>query len=179
MEWHWLDWVIVGVVALSAITGMFRGFVKELVALVVWGLGLYGSYRYAPVLDPQLAPYIHDNTARTVAAFVLILLVILIAGAIFNAVLGVLLRKAGLSGTDRMLGMGFGVVRGVFIVALVMLMVSLTSLPKEDYRKESLLYAKFDPVVDWISSLMPEFIQKVKTYDKSVAMVALDTNVDF
>jgi membrane protein required for colicin V production len=179
MEWHWLDWVIVGVVALSAITGMFRGFVKELVALLVWGLGLYASYRYAPTLDPVLAPYIHDNTARTVASFVLILLGILIAGAIFNAILGALLRKAGLSGTDRMLGMGFGVVRGIFIVALVMLMVSLTSLPKDDYRKESILYAKFDPVVDWISSFMPEFIQKVKTYDKGVAMTALDTNAVF
>lgn len=177
MGWHWLDWVILGVIALSAITGLFRGFVKELIALLVWGVGLYVSYQYSSLLDPILSTYIHDETARKVASFVIVLLSILIVGAIGNALLGLLLRKAGLSGTDRFLGMGFGVARGVLLVALVMVMINLTSLPQQTYRNESLLYAKFDPIVIWLNGLMPEFIQKVKSHDKTVAL--LDENPEF
>lgn len=167
MSWYWLDIVIVAVVALSIITGLFRGFVKELVALCIWMLALWLAFNYSTVLDHYLLPYIADKTTRTIIAFIGILIATLISGGIINSLLSLILRRSGLSGTDRLLGMGFGFVRGVFIVAFIMLVVQLTSIPYQEFSRDSRLYAKFDPLVSWLSRFMPKFIEQVKVFDKT------------
>ena len=167
MSWYWIDYVIIAVIGLSVITGLFRGFVKELIALCVWILAIWLAFTYSPLLDPWLQSYVHDKTARTVVAFVAILLGTIIVGGMFNALLSFILHRSGLSGTDRVLGLGFGFARGVFIVALLMLVVKMTSLPQEEYTRQSYLYAKFDPLVDWLYARTPELIKKAKVLDKT------------
>ncbi|RMX18217.1 CvpA family protein [Legionella jordanis] len=166
MQLHWVDLLIVAVVGLSVLTGLIRGFVKELIALAVWILAIWLAFSYSQSLDPWLQKYIQDKTARTVTGFIVILVAVLITGGIINATLSFILRRSGLSGTDRLLGMGFGFVRGVFIVALVMAAVKMTSVPYKTYSDNSMLYAKFDPVVDWLYAQMPEFIKQAKIFDK-------------
>lgn len=165
MAWHWLDYVILGVVGLSVVTGLFRGFVKEVIALCVWVLAIWLSFTYSSTINPWFESYIQDTTARVVVSFVSILIVTLIVGGLFNAILSMILRRTGLSGTDRLLGTGFGFLRGVFIVSLMMLVVKMTSIPYEQYRSQSQLYAKFDPFVNWLSGFMPNVIEKVKVFD--------------
>lgn len=162
----WVDLVIVAIIGLSVITGLVRGFVKELIALAVWILAFWLAFHYAQDFDPWLKKYIQDKTARTVTAFILILVATLIAGGLVNVLLSFLLKFSGLSGTDRILGMGFGFIRGVFIVALLMVIVEMTSLPHQEYAKESKLYASFDPLVAWLSASMPDFLKKVKFFEK-------------
>lgn len=166
MSFTWLDYSIIAVIALSVLTGLFRGFVKELVALCVWIAAIWLALNYANALDPWLLPYLQDKTVRVVAAFILILLATILAGAICNALLSFILHRSGLSGTDRLLGMGFGFVRGVFIVALLMLVVNMTSLVEKQSIQESRLYVKFDPLVVWLSGFTPEFIKQVHVFDK-------------
>ncbi|MBA3536135.1 MAG: CvpA family protein [Tatlockia sp.] len=163
--WYWVDLAIVIIIGLSVFTGLIRGFVKELIALCVWILAFWVAFNYSQSLDPWLQKYIQDVTVRKASAFILILIGTLVAGSIVNATLGFILKRSGLSGTDRILGMGFGFIRGLFIVALIMVVIKMTSLPYEEYSKESKLYARFDPIVNWLSASMPDFIQKVKTYE--------------
>ncbi len=167
MDSHWLDYFIIAVIGLSVITGLFRGFVKELIALCVWITAIWLAYNYSHIVDTWLQPYIDEKTIRGAASFVAILFATLIAGSLLNAVLSFILSRSGLSGTDRVLGMGFGFIRGVFIVALMMLVVKMTSLPYQQYSSQSQLYAKFDPLVSWLSSLTPNLIQQVKAFDKT------------
>lgn len=167
MQLQWVDLAIIAIIGLSVLTGLFRGFVKELVALCVWILAIYLGFNYSQTLDPFLSKYIQEQSARTAVAFVIILFGTLLVGGIINAILSFILKRAGLSGTDRTLGMGFGFIRGVFIVALIMVAVKMTSLPYEHYSQESKLYARFDPVVAVIYGHLPEFIKQVKSVDKT------------
>ncbi|GGI76103.1 CvpA family protein [Legionella impletisoli] len=166
MAWHWLDYLIFAVIGLSVITGLFRGFVKELIALIVWVLAVWLAYHYSNLLDPFLRPYVQDKNIRLVIAFVAVLLSTLIAGGLVNAILSFILTRSGLSGTDRLLGMGFGFVRGIFIVSLIMLIVKITEVPHQEYSDQSRLYAKFDPVVNWMAFYVPEFISEVKKHEQ-------------
>lgn len=168
---QWVDIAIVTVIGLSVLTGLFRGFIKELVALCAWALAIWLGYHYSQSLDPWLQSYIQDQSVRNVAGFIIILFATLFAGGVVNAILSFILKRAGLSGTDRTLGMAFGFVRGVFIVALLMVAVKMTSLPYQEYKQNSKLYAKFDPFVAWLSSKMPEFIGKVKSVDKNEQLI--------
>jgi membrane protein required for colicin V production len=165
MQGHWIDFTIIVIIALSVLTGLFRGFVKELVALCVWALAIWLAYHYSPTAATWLEAYIQDNTLRTVVAFLLILFTTLIVGGVLNATLSYILKRTGLSGTDRSLGLIFGFIRGICLVAILMIGVKMTSLPYTTYAKESVLYAKFDPLVDKFEGFMPAFIQQVKAVD--------------
>jgi len=164
---QWIDIGIIAVIGLSVLTGLFRGFVKELVALCVWILAFWLAFTYCQNLDPWLKSYVKDQSARTAIGFIIILFATLLVGGVVNALLSFLLKRAGLSGTDKTLGMLFGFIRGVFIVALIMVAVKMTSLPYQQYSKESMLYARFDPAVDLIYAHLPEFIKKMKAVDKT------------
>lgn len=166
MHWDWVDITIIVIIGLSVLTGVFRGFVKELVALCAWVLAIGLGIKYAQAFDPWLKSYIQEQSVRTGAGFVIILLGTLLVGGIVNTILSFILRRSGLNGTDRTLGMVFGFVRGVFIVALLMVAVKMTSLPYKEYEKKSVLYSYFDPVVVLIYEHLPDFIKQVKTVDQ-------------
>jgi len=173
MQLYWVDLAIIGIIAVSAITGLIRGFVKELVALFVWVAGIWIAYNYSPGIDPWLAKYIQDKTIRSITAFMIIFVAAILIGGIFNAVLSFILKRSGLSGTDRTLGTVFGFVRGIFMVSLIIVVIKMTSLPDQEYAKESRLYVKFDPVVNWLHELMPDFIKKAKLIDEGHSLADL------
>lgn len=174
INWYWLDYAIVGVIGLSIITGMFRGFVKELIALGVWVLAIWLASTYSQHVCVWVRPYIADKTACIVVSFVAILVGTLISGAIVNTIISLLLHRSGLSGIDRLLGMGFGFVRGIFIVALLMLVVKMTSLPSDEYRSKSRLYARFDPLVNWIYGYTPDVIKQIAMFDSNSQLASME-----
>lgn len=169
--WNWVDIAIIAIIGLSVLTGLFRGFVKELVALCAWVLAIGLGIKYAQLFDPWLKSYIEEQSIRTAAGFIIILLGTLLVGGIINAILSFILKRSGLNGTDRTLGMVFGFVRGVFIVALLMVAVKMTSIPYQEYEKKSVLYTRFDPVVNVIYGHLPEFVKQVRTVDKSENLI--------
>ncbi|WBV67228.1 CvpA family protein [Legionella pneumophila] len=100
MQLQWVDIAIVAIIALSVLTGLFRGFVKELVALCVWVLAIWLGFNYSQSLDPWLSSYIEEQSVRTAIGFIIILFATLFVGGVVNAILSFILKRAGLSGTD-------------------------------------------------------------------------------
>lgn len=166
-SWYWIDCAIAIIIGLSIITGLFRGFVKELIALSVWGLAIWLASKYCQTFSVWVQPYISDKTACMVVTFIIILVAVLLSGAIVNTIISLILNRSGLSGIDRLLGMGFGFVRGVFIVALLMVVVKMTSLPAEEYREKSRFYAQFDGLVDKLYGYAPAVIKELAKLDTS------------
>src|SRR3990167_6601860 len=163
-----IDIVILGIIALSVFTGLVRGLVKEVVALVVWVVAIWLGVTYCQDVGEYFRSYVSNDSARVALGFVIILLLTILAGSLFNAFLGFILKSTGLTGTDRVLGMGFGFVRGIILVSLIILTIQMTSLfPREEILNKSHLYTKFTPVVNWLYGLMPNFIKKVKTVESS------------
>lgn len=173
MPAHWVDIAIIVIIGLSIVTGFMRGFMKEVIALCIWILAVWLAYSYTTTVEPWLAPYIHDKTLRTGASFMAILATTLLAGALVNLLFSFVLKRSGLSGTDRILGMGFGLVRGIFLVAVIILAIQITAIPQDNYAHDSKLYAKFDPVVHWLYGYVPEFIKHMQVIDKEKTLASL------
>lgn len=165
MQWQWIDLILMGMIGLSSLTGLFRGVIKEVIALGIWIVGIWMGYHYSQSLTPWLQPYILNPTARTVAGFLIILVGVLFSGAVVNFILSLMLRRSGLSSIDKILGMGFGFLRGVFIVSLVLAVLKMTSLPYQQYTQGSVICAKLQPVVNWISGYIPIFLNHMKSID--------------
>ena len=157
---NWLDYAILAVIAVSVVISLIRGFVREVISLVVWVAAFWVGIRYSDNLAVHLSDYIASPTMQLGAAFTALFVATLIIGAVINYVAGQLVGRTGLTGTDRYIGMIFGLARGVVVVAVLVLAAGLTALPRESWWQESVLVAQFQPWVceigvrEWLDDLM-------------------------
>ncbi len=71
-------------------------------------------------------------------------------GGLINRILASLLKVTGLSGTDRLLGMVFGVFRGaIVILACLIIVPPLVAVNEELWWRESMLIPQFLMLEDW------------------------------
>jgi len=161
---NWLDFSIIGIICLSAIISLFRGFIKETFSLLNWVAAFWLSWLFFRDLSQMLVQWISLPSARLGVAFIAILIAVLIVGGIITYIISKLVEETGLTGTDRMLGMFFGIVRGVFIVAIIILLAGLTAFPQDPWWKQSVLIVYFQDISIWLKSLLPDDIAKYFSY---------------
>ena len=159
----WVDYVIVGVIALSAVIGLARGLIREVVALGVWICALLAAWMFYRPLAEQLTPWIATPSLRLAAAVLILVLAVLIIGAILAYLMSLLVDKTGLTGTDRLLGMVFGAGRGAVLVAMVVFLATLTPVIQDPWWAESRLLPKFQLLADLMLDMIPPNVtEKIK-----------------
>ena len=150
-----VDIAILIIVIVSLLIGLFRGFVREILSLVSWLGALWIAYTYATLGGSYLEPYIDQQPLRIVIAFAAIFVVALIAFSIISYLLYRILAVAGISGVDRSLGTLFGLVRGLVIVALLILAATFMDFTSQPWWQDSLLVEYFNPITEFIRTLLP------------------------
>jgi membrane protein required for colicin V production len=158
---NWPDIIILCLIGLSALISLFRGFVRETLSLASWILAFWIAITFAhPLAELLLKKYIKSPTLQLAAAFGGLFIITLIACAIVNYFISTLVDKTGLSGTDRLLGVIFGLARGVVLVAALLLVAHLTPMPEEDWWKKSMLVSRFEPLEVWLKSFLPKSMEE-------------------
>ncbi|NOY66568.1 MAG: CvpA family protein [Gammaproteobacteria bacterium] len=152
---NWVDVAILIIISLSAVISLFRGFVREALSLATWILAFWVSIGFADKLDPLLKGLIDSPTVRLTVAFATLFIITLIVGALVNYLIGQLVQKTGLSGTDRALGILFGIGRGVVLVAVLVLLGGLPQLSRETWWQESMLITHFQNMAVWMRDFLP------------------------
>ena len=161
----WVDYVIIGIVALSALISLVRGFVREAFSLAVWLLAFWVSWSFFRELAPRLEPWIETPSVRLGAAFAALLITALILGGLINFLVVQLVQRTGLSGTDRLIGMIFGTARGVLVVAVLVLLAGLTPIPEDPWWQGSQLIPYFEELALWLGEFLPDDIAGRFEYD--------------
>lgn len=145
----WIDYAIIAVIGISTLISLLRGFVKEAMSLVVW----FAAFFVASQFYEDLAVYLtqmQDEFIRNGVAIAILFISTLILGALVNYLISQLVAKTGLSGTDRVLGLCFGALRGALIVsAILFFMDAFTGAPNTDWWRSSQLVPEFGVVIQW------------------------------
>jgi membrane protein required for colicin V production len=129
---NWVDLVMLAVVGLSAMAGLLRGFARELLGLVAWvAAALLASHFYAKGL-PLAHRWIEDGLVADIVCFTLVFVIILIGLSVLASLLSRLVRLSLFGGVDRILGHGFGNVRGGALRILAYIVLAFV-LPLNDW----------------------------------------------
>src|SRR5690606_35819448 len=96
------------------------------------------------------------DIVRLITAFIVLFLVTLIAAALVNHLVGLLVTKTGLSGTDRVVGMMFGLVRGVALISVAMVVGLVAGVDTEAWWQASKVVELLTPLAEWMRSYVGE-----------------------
>lgn len=168
-DFLWVDWAILGILSVSAIISLIRGFVKEALSLAFWAVAFVVSMTFHSQMMQLLENAIERVYLRELVAYVSLFAGTLLVGTMTTYLLSEFVKKTGLGGTDRLLGMIFGAARGVIVVVALLVIAPklLTDIDKDSWWQESQLIPhfmllkdwseqSFNDVSAWISSLVAE-----------------------
>lgn len=122
----WVDWTLLGVLCFSVLVGVARGFVFECLSLAGWLVAWFGAQWAAPQVAPHIPVGVPGSAFNLAAAFTLSFLAALIVWSLLARLIRMLIRATPLSIPDRLLGGGFGALRGGVLLLAVAGVVALT-----------------------------------------------------
>jgi membrane protein required for colicin V production len=154
------DWLVVLIVGTTAAFGLMRGFIAEVASLAAW---VAGFVAVRMVYTPARAVFVEASGSEmlgTLAAvlgpFLLALLLVKLLGSFLSSS-----AKGSLIGPfDRLLGLGFGLVKGFLVASLgfLLLTLALKILPGEDDRPAWLAKARTAPTLALVANAMVGYV---------------------
>ncbi len=149
------------IVLVSCLVGCWRGFVFEVLSLAAWA-GAFFAAQWGTVLAKPLWPahWLADARARFVLTFAVVFIATLFVLGWCAAGARRGLKKTGLRPFDRVLGMGFGLLRAVLLLWAMTVVIWLTPLHKEAWWKQGQAAPWLDTSLRWAAPLLPATFQE-------------------
>ena len=163
-----VDYLLAAVFLLSALMGLFRGFVKEALSLVGWILAVWCAWRFGAAVAERIPSVADDSIIETWVARMIVLIVVLILSGLLGRLIAHLTHQSGLSGTDRIVGMVFGMARGVVLVGLVTLLLDAAGFGADPWWQESKLIPYAAPLAERLGDLAGDGVELLQEQVDSV-----------
>jgi len=120
-----LDILVVLLVGAGLVLGWLRGFVSEILSLFAWFLAIIAlRYLHEPVRDLLVGP-VGTVSGASVLAFALVFGLVFLGGKLASRRLGGRVRNSVVGPLDRVLGAGFGALKGLILATLLFLVLNL------------------------------------------------------
>ena len=151
-----VDVVIIFVIVLSALFGILRGFMQESISLAKWIIATWIAATFAPKLAPMLPAAIESEALRQAISFASLFILVFLLGTLISHLVTRMLIKTGLTSIDRVLGLGFGLLRGVLIIMIFVIVGGhFPQLPRQDWWQQSVLLERFEEIVLRMQDYVP------------------------
>ncbi len=135
-----LGWVDIGLAVfllLSVLIGLARGFVFELLSLVGWFVAGFAAIALAPMVEPHLAVGAIGSSLRHGASIAIVFLLALVIWGVGARLVRAMVRSTPLNAIDRLLGAGFGLLRGAIVLLLLSIAVGISPLGRSAAWQQS------------------------------------------
>ncbi|HET8691002.1 MAG TPA: CvpA family protein [Steroidobacteraceae bacterium] len=154
------------ILLVSATVGFFRGFVRESIALAAWLVGLWVAWHYAWVVNPWLGGALAEPGVREWTGRAIVLLLVLLLGSLAGSIVSYYVRRAvAVAAVDRLLGVAFGLLRGVVLIGLFVLVGRAVNLDLEPWWDETRSMPAASSVANWLERYAQP--AAVELYDKA------------
>jgi membrane protein required for colicin V production len=160
---NFVDIVVLAVVALSTLLALGRGFVKEILSIFGWigaAIGTFLIFAYVPEVKEFARKQIAEPVLADIVCAVSLFVILLIVLGFFNHAISSRVHASSLGPLDKSLGLVFGLVRGVVLVALAHMVMTDWFMPSKDERPDVINQARTEPYVamaaTFIKSKIPQ-----------------------
>jgi membrane protein required for colicin V production len=120
-----IDIIVLLLIGGCTLFGFLRGFVMETLSLIAWVLGIFAVRLFHSSAAELLTPFVGTESGAAILAFILVFGITFGAGKLLARAIGARTRQSVLGPVDRVLGGGFGAVKGLIGATLVFLLFSL------------------------------------------------------
>lgn len=155
-----IDYGIIGIITLSVLISVIRGFVREALSLITWITAIGAAVMFTSQGADWLVGRVDSQSLRLMISFAVIFLGVLLLGSLFSYVIGLAVKKTGLSGADRLIGLAFGLLRGMLIVTVAIIGIGFSSFSQQTLWTSSALIPQFETMTQWGITLLPTLIGK-------------------
>jgi len=158
------DIAIFAIIAISVLIGVMRGFVVEVLSLAVWIAAVALAMIFGAAVAGLFEGSIALPSVRIALGYALVFIATLVAGGVCVYIVGKIVKGTGLSGTDRMLGIVFGLARGALIVVVLVVLMGLTPFPRDAWWQESRALPSFQRLAQELVVWLPESVSRYIRY---------------
>ena len=141
MTMNWIDIVVITIILLSGVFAFFKGFIREAFSILGLIAATILSFRFYKPLSVYLKSAISSTPLREFITFILLFFTLLAIVALISYIAKKIFSKAGLSFYDKLLGLLFGVVRGILIAYILIVIIEATQIAPKDLKKSKTYYA--------------------------------------
>jgi membrane protein required for colicin V production len=134
-----VDYVIAFLILISVVVGVWRGFTTEALSLLTLLAAIALAWTFAGQLEPHIGSWASAVEVRLWTARVIIFVAVLVIGGLVSWLARKLVRHTGLSGLDRTLGAGFGLLRAGVLIGLAVIVLQFAELEQELWWQEARL----------------------------------------
>lgn len=175
-----VDLVIVGIFIISIIVGIMRGLIKEALSITSWIVAIWLAANLNTSVGDWFSQFVNipNATFRNWIGFALVFIGTLFVFAIISYAITKLLVRGPIKGTDRFLGIFFGIARaGLIVVALIILLRGL-GFAESEWWQDASLVGYFIPAADLIEPMvfeqLPESVRSGESLERQVLDGAMD-----
>ncbi len=159
-----IDWGILGILAVSALISLQRGFLKEAISLATWVIAFIVARLFSGQLATLLAQVIDTHSLRWLAAFAILFAGTVVIGAMINHLFSHFVTATGLTGTDRIFGMFFGLVRGMILLVALVYGLQFTAAVQDPWWQNSQFIPYLTTLADWVRKTLPSATGQVFSF---------------
>lgn len=160
------DWVVLVLVGLLSTAGLMRGFTHEALSLAGWiGAAIVVRFFHQDA-TVWLSPRVGGDAPGAIIAFLLLFFGTVIAARLLAGAVGGAAKRSVLGLMDRLLGLGFGALKGVILASVLFLLAQFaTGLFDDDRtppdwllksRSAPLLALSANAMVGWVETMQDE-----------------------
>ncbi|MDT8375337.1 MAG: CvpA family protein [Mariprofundaceae bacterium] len=153
---NFFDYILIGIVGLSVVLSLWRGFVREIISLIGLVAAFFIASRTSGQAGDLLGQWISNGTVADIAGFALVFVLIMLIVGIIGVIIRKLVDMADLTTTDRTLGIFFGAARGLLLISLAFLIYTSYANPDHKWMKESMLTPYAIQAGEMIGKSIPE-----------------------
>ncbi len=159
------DLIVILVVAVSVGFSIWRGLVREVLALLSWIAAFWLARLFAGVVAGWLPSSWTHQGLRYAIGFIAVMLITVLVLSLVSMLIARLVKAAGLTASDRMLGAVFGLLRGVLIVVILVLLGGMTSEPRERYWRNAFLSKPLEKMALWAKPWLPDDVGRRVSFE--------------
>ena len=170
-----LDIIVFFMLGSGAVFGALRGFVQETLSMIAWVLIILAVRMFHAPATAALAEAVGSDSGAAVLAFLALVIVIFALGKWIATSIGARSRKSVLGPIDRVLGFGFGMVKGLIIATLIFLLLVMAFdliYGADEERPEWMTSSRTYPLLNASGDALSEFVREQRLAADSDAETA-------